>query len=44
MEQELRKCIFDESGTGMVYLQNIPSEDQVILSRIYFKYNIIIKL
>ncbi|XP_044008707.1 diacylglycerol kinase eta isoform X3 [Aphidius gifuensis] len=28
MEQELRKCIFDESGTGMVYLQNIPSEDQ----------------
>ncbi|XP_015118316.1 diacylglycerol kinase eta [Diachasma alloeum] len=28
MEHELRKCIFDEAGTGMVYLQNIPSDDQ----------------
>ncbi|XP_034947054.1 diacylglycerol kinase eta isoform X2 [Chelonus insularis] len=28
MEQELKKCIFDEAGTGMVYLQNISSDDQ----------------
>ncbi|XP_044581503.1 diacylglycerol kinase eta isoform X4 [Cotesia glomerata] len=29
MEQELKKCVFDEAGTGLVYLQNIiPSEDQ----------------
>ncbi|XP_024942630.1 diacylglycerol kinase eta isoform X4 [Cephus cinctus] len=28
MEQELRKCIFDEGGTGLVYLQNIPPDDQ----------------
>ncbi|KAJ8683494.1 hypothetical protein QAD02_019286 [Eretmocerus hayati] len=26
MEQELRKCVFDERGTGLVYLQNIPEE------------------
>ncbi|XP_011164815.1 diacylglycerol kinase eta isoform X7 [Solenopsis invicta] len=26
MEQELRKCTFDEGGTGLVYLQNIPDE------------------
>lgn len=29
MEQELKKCVFDEAGTGLVYLQNIVSEDQV---------------
>lgn len=29
MEQELRKCTFDEGGTGLVYLQNIPADDQV---------------
>lgn len=29
MEQELRKCIFDEGGTGLVYLQNVPADDQV---------------
>ncbi|XP_043288430.1 diacylglycerol kinase eta isoform X3 [Venturia canescens] len=28
MEQELRKCVFDERGTGMVYLQNVASDDQ----------------
>ncbi|XP_071577099.1 diacylglycerol kinase eta isoform X4 [Temnothorax nylanderi] len=28
MEQELRKCTFDEGGTGLVYLQNIPMDDQ----------------
>nr|XP_033330534.1 diacylglycerol kinase eta isoform X3 [Megalopta genalis] len=27
MEQELKKCIFDEGGTGLVYLQNLPSDD-----------------
>lgn len=29
MEQELRKCTFDEAGTGLVYLQNTPADDQV---------------
>jgi len=29
MEQELRKCTFDEGGTGLVYLQNISTDDQV---------------
>lgn len=29
MEQELRKCVFDERGTGMVYLQNITTDEQV---------------
>ncbi|KAL6431277.1 hypothetical protein ACFW04_007148 [Cataglyphis niger] len=28
MEQELRKCTFDERGTGLVYLQNTPADDQ----------------
>ncbi|XP_029155939.1 diacylglycerol kinase eta isoform X3 [Nylanderia fulva] len=28
MEQELRKCTFDEAGTGLVYLQNVPADDQ----------------
>ncbi|XP_051164827.1 diacylglycerol kinase eta isoform X4 [Leptopilina boulardi] len=28
MEQELRKCIFDEGGTCLVYLQHLPPEDQ----------------
>ncbi|XP_066585239.1 diacylglycerol kinase eta isoform X2 [Prorops nasuta] len=28
MEQELRKCIFDERGTGLVYLQNVPADEQ----------------
>ncbi|XP_011351823.2 diacylglycerol kinase eta isoform X1 [Ooceraea biroi] len=28
MEQELRKCTFDEGGTGLVYLQNVPTDDQ----------------
>ncbi|XP_025161810.1 diacylglycerol kinase eta isoform X6 [Harpegnathos saltator] len=28
MEQELRKCIFDERGTGLVYLQNAAVDDQ----------------
>ncbi|XP_011060952.1 PREDICTED: diacylglycerol kinase eta isoform X8 [Acromyrmex echinatior] len=28
MEQQLRKCTFDEGGTGLVYLQNIPADDQ----------------
>ncbi|XP_014484616.1 PREDICTED: diacylglycerol kinase eta isoform X6 [Dinoponera quadriceps] len=28
MEQELRKCTFDERGTGLVYLQNIVVDDQ----------------
>ncbi|XP_050453538.1 diacylglycerol kinase eta isoform X5 [Cataglyphis hispanica] len=28
MEQELRKCTFDERGTGLVYLQNAPADDQ----------------
>lgn len=29
MEQELRKCTFDERGTGLVYLQNTTADDQV---------------
>ncbi|XP_014219907.1 diacylglycerol kinase eta isoform X2 [Copidosoma floridanum] len=29
MEQELRKCQFDEAGSGLVYLQNIPLDDQI---------------
>lgn len=29
MEQELRKCTFDEGSTGLVYLQNIAVDDQV---------------
>lgn len=29
MEQELKKCTFDEGGTGLVYLQNLPSDEQV---------------
>ncbi|XP_026670378.1 diacylglycerol kinase eta isoform X3 [Ceratina calcarata] len=28
MEQELKKCTFDEGGTGLVYFQNAPSEEQ----------------
>ncbi|XP_020297284.1 diacylglycerol kinase eta isoform X2 [Pseudomyrmex gracilis] len=28
MEQELRKCIFDVGGTELVYLQNVPADDQ----------------
>ncbi|XP_031830705.1 diacylglycerol kinase eta isoform X3 [Nomia melanderi] len=28
MEQELKKCTFDEGGTGLVYLQSLPSDDQ----------------
>ncbi|KAG7210239.1 hypothetical protein KM043_011787 [Ampulex compressa] len=28
MEQELRKCTFDEGGTGLVYMQNVPVDDQ----------------
>ncbi|XP_076663150.1 diacylglycerol kinase eta isoform X2 [Andrena cerasifolii] len=28
MEQELKKCTFDEGGTGLVYLQNLPSDEQ----------------
>ncbi|XP_017756456.1 PREDICTED: diacylglycerol kinase eta [Eufriesea mexicana] len=28
MEQELKKFTFDEGGTGLVYLQNLPSDDQ----------------
>ncbi|XP_012523249.1 diacylglycerol kinase eta isoform X3 [Monomorium pharaonis] len=28
MEQELRKCTFDEGGTGLVYLQNISTDEQ----------------
>ncbi|CAK9811061.1 Diacylglycerol kinase eta [Anthophora plagiata] len=28
MEQELKKCTFDEGGTGLVYLQNFPSDEQ----------------
>ncbi|XP_076166634.1 diacylglycerol kinase eta isoform X5 [Ptiloglossa arizonensis] len=28
MEQELKKCIFDEGGTGLVYLQSLPSDEQ----------------
>ncbi|CAB0028376.1 unnamed protein product [Trichogramma brassicae] len=26
MEQELRKCVFDERSSGFVYLQNVPEE------------------
>ena len=29
MEQELRKCVFDEGGSCLVYLQHLPTEDQV---------------
>lgn len=29
MEQELKKCTFDEGGTRLVYLQNLPSDEQV---------------
>ncbi|KAK0087488.1 hypothetical protein PV325_000929 [Microctonus aethiopoides] len=29
METELRKCIFDEATTGLVYLQNLPTDDQI---------------
>lgn len=29
MEQELRKCVFDERGSGLVYLQNTPADEQV---------------
>lgn len=37
MEQELRKCVFDESGTGLVYLHQLQPEDQVIFHHpIYF--------
>lgn len=28
MEQELRKCVFDESGTGLVYLHHLQPDDQ----------------
>ncbi|CAL7943612.1 unnamed protein product [Xylocopa violacea] len=28
MEQELKKCTFDEGGTGLVYFQHLPSDDQ----------------
>ncbi|XP_076247267.1 diacylglycerol kinase eta [Calliopsis andreniformis] len=28
MEQELKKCVFDEGGTGLVYLQNSPTDEQ----------------
>ncbi|XP_011501604.1 PREDICTED: diacylglycerol kinase eta [Ceratosolen solmsi marchali] len=28
MEQELRKCVFDERGCGLVYLHNIPVDEQ----------------
>ncbi|XP_061936624.1 diacylglycerol kinase eta isoform X1 [Apis cerana] len=28
MEQELKKCTFDEGGTRLVYLQNLPSDEQ----------------
>ncbi|XP_012257177.2 diacylglycerol kinase eta isoform X2 [Athalia rosae] len=28
MEQELRKCVFDESGTGLVYLHNLQPDEQ----------------
>ncbi|KOX68067.1 Diacylglycerol kinase eta [Melipona quadrifasciata] len=28
MEQELKKFTFDEGGTGLVYLQNLPSDEQ----------------
>ncbi|XP_053594048.1 diacylglycerol kinase eta isoform X2 [Microplitis demolitor] len=28
MEQELKKCVFDEAGTGLVYLQNPSADDQ----------------
>ncbi|XP_012149203.2 diacylglycerol kinase eta [Megachile rotundata] len=28
MEQELKKCTFDEGGTGLVYLQNLTSDEQ----------------
>ena len=30
MEQELRKCIFDERETGLVYLQNVVEEVRTI--------------
>ena len=29
MEQELKKFTFDEGGTELVYLQNLPSDEQV---------------
>nr|XP_046483245.1 diacylglycerol kinase eta isoform X1 [Neodiprion pinetum]XP_046483246.1 diacylglycerol kinase eta isoform X1 [Neodiprion pinetum] len=28
MEQELRKCVFDESGTGLVYLHHLQADEQ----------------
>ncbi|XP_015431327.1 PREDICTED: diacylglycerol kinase eta [Dufourea novaeangliae] len=28
MEQELKKCTFDEAATGLVYLQSLPSDEQ----------------
>ncbi|XP_012278503.1 diacylglycerol kinase eta isoform X2 [Orussus abietinus] len=28
MEQELRKCVFDEGGNGLVYLQSASTDDQ----------------
>ena len=43
MEQELRKCVFDERGTGLVYLQNVPVDEQVRFTiLIFLDVNIII--
>ncbi|XP_053979829.1 diacylglycerol kinase eta isoform X3 [Hylaeus volcanicus] len=28
MEQELKKCTFDEGGTGLVYFQTLPTDEQ----------------
>ena len=41
MEQELRKCIFDERETGLVYLQNVPEESVGNTDMKYKKYNFI---
>lgn len=47
MEQELRKCIFDERETGLVYLQNTVDEvctvyntlkTLIIFDKFYEKY------
>lgn len=32
MEQELKKCVFDERGSRLVYLQNVNTEEQVRMS------------
>lgn len=38
MEQELRKCIFDERGSGLVYFQCIQEEQVILLYNNNYHY------